>query len=128
MRRLYCDAVCSHREQEQCATCLYFSKTRSGGTAVEYGLVAVGISTAILAVVNSIGGTFNEKMIFISSEVRQLTWQNGPWKPPATAASPFRVQQSGGLRRNNRCAWVVRTTSDARTDTVGGTMAMNRHG
>ena len=45
-----------------------FLKDEFGGTAVEYGLVAVGISTAILAVVNSIGGTFNEKMIFISTK------------------------------------------------------------
>ena len=44
-----------------------FLKDEFGGTAVEYGLVAVGISTAFLAVVNSIGGTFNEKMTFISN-------------------------------------------------------------
>ncbi len=45
-----------------------FLKDESGGTAVEYGLVAVGISAAVLAVVNSVGGAFNEKMTFISSK------------------------------------------------------------
>lgn len=45
-----------------------FFKDESGGTAVEYGLVAVGISAAVLAVVNSIGGTFNEKMTFIAEK------------------------------------------------------------
>ena len=46
-----------------------FLKDESGSTAVEYGLVAVGISAAVLAVVNSLGGTFNEKMTFITSKI-----------------------------------------------------------
>jgi pilus assembly protein Flp/PilA len=45
-----------------------FLKDESGSTSVEYGLVAVGISAAVLAVVNSIGGTFNEKMTFIAGK------------------------------------------------------------
>ena len=45
-----------------------FLKDESGSTALEYGLVAVGISVAVLAVVNSISGTINEKMTFIASK------------------------------------------------------------
>ncbi len=44
-----------------------FLRDELGGTAVEYGLVAAGISAAVLAVVNSIGGTINEKMTLISA-------------------------------------------------------------
>jgi pilus assembly protein Flp/PilA len=44
-----------------------FLRDESGGTAVEYGLVAAGISAAVLAVANSIGGTINEKMTLIST-------------------------------------------------------------
>jgi pilus assembly protein Flp/PilA len=40
-----------------------FAKDESGATAIEYGLIAAGISVAIIAVVNSLGGqlktTFN---------------------------------------------------------------------
>jgi pilus assembly protein Flp/PilA len=46
-----------------------FLKDESGSTAVEYGLVAVGISIAVLAVVNSISGTINEKMTYIASKL-----------------------------------------------------------
>jgi pilus assembly protein Flp/PilA len=46
-----------------------FLKDESGSTALEYGLVAVGISVAVLAVVNSISGTINEKMTFIANKI-----------------------------------------------------------
>ena len=40
-----------------------FLKDESGATAIEYGLIAAGISVAIITVVNSLGGqlknTFN---------------------------------------------------------------------
>ncbi len=45
-----------------------FLKDELGGTAVEYGLVAAGVSAAVIAVVNSIGGTFNEKLTLIASK------------------------------------------------------------
>jgi pilus assembly protein Flp/PilA len=32
-----------------------FAKDESGATAIEYGLIAAGISVAIIAVVNSLG-------------------------------------------------------------------------
>lgn len=45
-----------------------FLNDESGGTAIEYGLVAAGVSAAVVVAVNSIGGTFNEKMVFISNK------------------------------------------------------------
>ena len=43
--------------------CLRFMRDQSGATAIEYGLIAAGISVAIIAVVNSLGvqltGTFS---------------------------------------------------------------------
>jgi pilus assembly protein Flp/PilA len=36
-----------------------FLKDESGATAIEYGLIAAGISVAIIAAVNGLGGTVN---------------------------------------------------------------------
>jgi len=36
-----------------------FVKDESGATAIEYGLIAAGISVAIIAVVTQIGGSLN---------------------------------------------------------------------
>ena len=41
-----------------------------GATAIEYGLIAAGISVAIIAVVNTIGTTLNTKFTSISSQLR----------------------------------------------------------
>jgi pilus assembly protein Flp/PilA len=38
-----------------------FLKDDSGATAIEYGLIAAGISVAIIAVVNGLGSTLNVK-------------------------------------------------------------------
>ena len=38
-----------------------FLKNESGATAIEYGLIAAGISVAILTVVQSLGSTLNTK-------------------------------------------------------------------
>ena len=37
-------------------TLVQFAKDESGATAIEYGLIAAGISVAIIAVVNTLGG------------------------------------------------------------------------
>ena len=47
-----------------------FVKDESGATAIEYGLIAAGISVAIIAVVNSIGTTLNTKFTSISSQLK----------------------------------------------------------
>jgi len=47
-----------------------FMKDDSGATAIEYGLIAAGISVAIIAVVNSIGSTLNTKFTSISTQLK----------------------------------------------------------
>ena len=49
---------------------LRFVRDESGATAIEYGLIAAGISVAIIAVVNTIGTTLNTKFTSISSQLR----------------------------------------------------------
>jgi pilus assembly protein Flp/PilA len=47
-----------------------FLKNESGATAIEYGLIAAGISVAIIAVVNTIGTTLNTKFNSISTQLK----------------------------------------------------------
>ena len=46
-----------------------FVKDNSGATAIEYGLIAAGISVAIIAVVNGLGTNLNNKFVSISSQL-----------------------------------------------------------
>jgi pilus assembly protein Flp/PilA len=48
------------------ATILQFLKDESGATAIEYGLIAAGISVVIIATVNAIGSTLNAKFQYIA--------------------------------------------------------------
>lgn len=47
-----------------------FMKDDSGATAIEYGLIAAGISVAIIAVVNTLGTTLNTKFSSISTQLK----------------------------------------------------------
>lgn len=47
-----------------------FLKNDSGATAIEYGLIAAGISVAIIAVVNTLGSTLNDKFTSISTQLK----------------------------------------------------------
>jgi pilus assembly protein Flp/PilA len=47
-----------------------FFKNESGATAIEYGLIAAGISVAIIAVVNGLGTTLNAKFQSISTQLK----------------------------------------------------------
>ena len=47
-----------------------FFKCESGATAIEYGLIAAGISIAIIAVVNTLGTTLNAKFQSISTQLK----------------------------------------------------------
>ena len=49
---------------------LRFLKDSSGATAIEYGLIAAGISVAIIAVVNTLGSTLNDKFTSISTQLK----------------------------------------------------------
>jgi pilus assembly protein Flp/PilA len=46
-----------------------FLKNESGATAIEYGLIAAGISLAIIAAVNGLGTTLNTKFGNISTSI-----------------------------------------------------------
>ncbi len=46
-----------------------FAKDESGATAIEYGLIAAGISVAIITVVNTLGGQLKSTFTNISSQL-----------------------------------------------------------
>ena len=47
-----------------------FAKDESGATAIEYGLIAAGISVAIIAVINGMGTKLNTKFTSISTQLK----------------------------------------------------------
>ena len=47
-----------------------FVKDESGATAIEYGLIAAGISLAIITVVNGLGTNLNTKFTSISTSLK----------------------------------------------------------
>jgi pilus assembly protein Flp/PilA len=49
---------------------LSFLSDESGATAIEYGLIAAGISLAIIAVVNGLGTNLNTKFTDINSSLK----------------------------------------------------------
>lgn len=48
---------------------LRFLQDDRGATAIEYGLIAAGISVAIIAVVNGLGTQLNAKFTSISTQL-----------------------------------------------------------
>ncbi|MDI3470186.1 MAG: Flp pilus assembly protein, pilin Flp [Pseudolabrys sp.] len=48
---------------------LRFAKDDSGATAIEYGLIAAGISVAIIAVVNTLGTNLNATFQSVSDQL-----------------------------------------------------------
>jgi pilus assembly protein Flp/PilA len=47
-----------------------FLNDESAATAIEYGLIAAGISVAIIAVVNGLGSSLNSKFSTISTQLK----------------------------------------------------------
>ncbi len=47
-----------------------FLADQSGATAIEYGLIAAGISLAIIAAVNGLGSTLNNKFTSINTSLK----------------------------------------------------------
>ncbi|HKO69799.1 MAG TPA: Flp family type IVb pilin [Bradyrhizobium sp.] len=47
-----------------------FFKDESGATAIEYGLIAAGISIAIIVAVNGLGTNLNTKFTSINSSLK----------------------------------------------------------
>lgn len=46
-----------------------FWKSETGATAIEYGLIAAGISIAIIAVVNGLGTQLNNTFTSVSTQL-----------------------------------------------------------
>jgi pilus assembly protein Flp/PilA len=46
-----------------------FLRDESGATAIEYGLIAAGISVAIIAVVNTLGGQLSNTFSTVSTQL-----------------------------------------------------------
>jgi pilus assembly protein Flp/PilA len=51
-------------------TLFLFLKDESGATAIEYGLIAAGISITIVAAVNSVGVNLNSTFSSISTQLK----------------------------------------------------------
>jgi pilus assembly protein Flp/PilA len=51
-------------------TLLRFFRDDSGATAIEYGLIAAGISVAIIAVVNGVGSKVSDTFSSISTQMK----------------------------------------------------------
>jgi len=47
-----------------------FAKDESGATAIEYGLIAAGISVAIIAAVQGLGTALNKTFTSVSTALR----------------------------------------------------------
>jgi pilus assembly protein Flp/PilA len=47
-----------------------FFKNESGATAIEYGLIAAGISIAIIATVNALGTTLSTTFSNVSTQLK----------------------------------------------------------
>jgi pilus assembly protein Flp/PilA len=52
------------------STLIGFLKDESGATALEYGLIAAGISIAIIAVVNGLGTKLSNTFSSVSTQLR----------------------------------------------------------
>jgi pilus assembly protein Flp/PilA len=53
------------------ATLKSFLQDQSGATAIEYGLIAAGISVAIITVVNSVGSQLKSTFSLLTSDLQQ---------------------------------------------------------
>lgn len=60
----------SEKEHHMKRSILKFLKDESGATAIEYGLIAAGISLAIIAVVNGLGTNLNGKFTEINGSLK----------------------------------------------------------
>src|SRR4029079_17234197 len=59
-----------------------FLKDESGATAIEYGLMAAGISVVILATLNTVGSKLNSKCDKSSGLLRKENFPEAPCREP----------------------------------------------
>jgi pilus assembly protein Flp/PilA len=64
------DRVCFSPGDKVKKVLVKFLTDQSGATAIEYGLIAAGISLAIIAVVNGLGSTLNTKFSSINTSLK----------------------------------------------------------
>jgi pilus assembly protein Flp/PilA len=57
-------------EEQVMSTILRFIRNESGATAIEYGLIAAGISVAIIAVVGSLGTSLNTTFTSVQTALK----------------------------------------------------------
>jgi pilus assembly protein Flp/PilA len=57
------------KEEHMSRVIMEFAKDESGATAIEYGLIAAGISVAIIAVVNSLGSQLKTTFSTVTSQL-----------------------------------------------------------
>jgi pilus assembly protein Flp/PilA len=70
-----------------------FAKDESGATAIEYGLIAAGISVAIIAVVNGLGSQLKTTFSTVSSQLATAcNWRilNSKWRRRAIRSAECR--------------------------------------
>jgi pilus assembly protein Flp/PilA len=58
------------RECSPVSIIVAFLKNESGATAIEYGLIAAGISVAIIAAVNGLGTKLNTTFSSVSTQLK----------------------------------------------------------
>jgi pilus assembly protein Flp/PilA len=56
--------------EEEYGTVAHFFRDESGATAIEYGLIAAGISLAIIAAVNGLGVNLGDKFTSINTSLK----------------------------------------------------------
>jgi pilus assembly protein Flp/PilA len=61
---------CPQRSYTMKKLVMRFLKDASGATAIEYGLIAAGISVAIIAAVNGLGTKLNDTFTSISTQLK----------------------------------------------------------
>ena len=57
------------KEEDMNGVIMRFARDESGATAIEYGLIAAGISVAIIAVVNGLGSQLKTTFSTVSSQL-----------------------------------------------------------
>jgi pilus assembly protein Flp/PilA len=67
---LYFVALASPEPAKMTNLVARFLNDESGATAIEYGLIAAGISIAIIVAVNGLGTTLNDKFTSINNSLK----------------------------------------------------------
>jgi pilus assembly protein Flp/PilA len=93
-----------------------FLKNESGATAIEYGLIAAGISVAIIAVVNGLGSKLNTNFTSISTQLKQEAAGNGGFfflrqRPDSAGCAVADSAPAGRASRQPRLSSARRTAT-----------------